>query len=131
MSAAILGRPETPVNVAILAKSHNSITVGWEVGLNGGSKQHFKILYREKGQINFQENSGSIFGLKTGESINYTIHGLYAKKEYEIIVVAINQFRNNSQSKAAAIFVTTEGMLCTSIKFKLSTNLFSKPKTNS
>ena len=126
MSAAILGVPETPVNVAILAKSQNSITVGWEAGLNGGSEQHFKILYREKGKINFQESSDSISCLKTGESTNYTIHGLNAKTEYEVIVVAINQFRNKSQSKAAVQFVTTEGMFYFKTRFKLLTKLFSK-----
>ena len=107
----ILGPPERPLNVCILAKSHTSITIGWQAGLNGGSEQHFKILYREKGAKHYQESHDRISGLKTGQSINYTIHELYAKTEYEIIVVAINQFRNKSQTKAAAQFVITEGRI--------------------
>ena len=107
----ILGPPERPLNVVILAKSNTSITIGWKAGLNGGSEQHFKILYREKGTKNYQESHGRISGLKTGQSINYTIHELYAKTKYEIIVVAINQFKNNSQTKAASEFVTTEGRI--------------------
>ena len=111
MLHVILGPPEKPVNVAILAKSHTSITIAWEAGFNGGSEQHFKILYREKGERNYQESHDSITGLKTGQSINYTIHELYAKTEYEIIVVAINQFKNKSQTKAAAKFAITGGMI--------------------
>ena len=111
MLSVILGPPEKPMNISILAKSHSSITIGWKAGLNGGSEQHFKILYREKGKIKYQASHDSITGLKTGQSINYTIHELYAKTEYEVIVVAINQYRNQSQSKAAAQFVTTEGRI--------------------
>ena len=97
------------MNIAIVQKSHNSITISWEAGLNGGSEQHFKVLYRIKGQENVQESQDSITGLKTGQSINYTIQGLYANKEYEIMVVAINQFRNGSQSAADVQTVITEG----------------------
>ena len=111
MVHVILGPPEKPLNVVILAKSHTSITVGWKAGLNGGYEQHFKILYREKGTKNYQKSHNRISGLKTGQSINYTIHELYAKTEHEVIVVAINQFNNKSQTKAAAQFVTTEGRI--------------------
>ena len=105
----ILGPPEKPVNVSILAKSNNSITVGWEAGLNGGSEQHFKILYRETGKTAYQEIHESITGLRTGQSINYTIHGLDEKKEYKITVVAINQFGSSSQTVADAVI--TEGRI--------------------
>ena len=111
MLAVFLGPPEKPMNVAILAKSHSSITIGWMAGLNGGSEQHFRILYREKGKMNYQESHNSITGVKTGQSTNYTIHELYAKTEYEIIVVAINQYRMKSQSEAAAQYVLTEGRI--------------------
>ena len=106
------------MNIAILEKSHNSITISWEAGLNGGSEQHFKVLYRIKGNENYQESQHSITGLKTGQSINYTIHGLYAKEEYEIMVVAINQFRNGSQSAAAVQTVITEGNKLTKTSLK-------------
>ena len=104
----ILGPPEKPINVAVLAKFHNSITVGWEAGLNGGSEQHFKIFYREKGQKSYQE-SQDITGLKSGQCVNYTINGLQPKKEYEIKIVSINKFRGQSQSEAAMLVVATEG----------------------
>ena len=111
MFVVILGPPEKPKNVGILSKSHSSITIGWEAGLNGGSEQHFKVFYRQIGMTNYQESRDSITGLKTGQSINYTIHELYANTEYEIIVVAINQYQNKSQSEAAAQFVKTEGRI--------------------
>ena len=75
-----------------------SITVGWKAGDNGGSEQHFKILYRERSKTSYQEVDDSITGLKAGQKINYTIHGLDAKKEYKITVVAINHFGSISQS---------------------------------
>ena len=62
------------MNIAIVEKSHNSITISWEAGLNGGSEQHFKVLYRIKGNENYQESQDSITGLKAGQNINYTIH---------------------------------------------------------
>ena len=105
----LLGPPEKPINVTILGKTHKSITIRWKVGLNGGSPQHFKVLYREKGKENLQESQNNITAIKTGEGVNYTIHGLNAKTEYEITVVAINKFKGRSQSEAVVHTVTTEG----------------------
>ena len=107
----ILGPPEKPKNVALLAKSHNSLIVSWEAGLNGGSEQHFKVHYREKGQKIYQESLDSIIGLETGQSMNYTLKGLHSKKEYEIIVVAINLFEGRSETEAPVLTVKIEGRL--------------------
>ena len=106
----ILGQPESPMSIAVLAKSHNSITVSWKAGLNGGSEQHFKVLYRKKGQKNYQESLDSITGLETGQTINNTIYGLDANTQYEIAVAAINTFTIN-QSHSAKLTVTTEGKI--------------------
>ena len=46
-----------------------------------------------------------------GQSINFTIRGLLVKKEYEIIVVAINHFMGRSESVAAVQIVATEGTI--------------------
>ena len=107
-SAIILGSPEKPINITVLSKTHNSITVGWTAGVNGGSEQQYKVLYREKGQDNWEECQDSISGLKAGETINYTINGLNADKEYEITVVVINQFPGWSESDAEVLTVLTE-----------------------
>ena len=108
-SVNILGPPEKPKNAVFLAKSHNSITVGWEAGLNGGSEQKFKVLYRETGQENYQECMDSIDGLKTGQRINYTIDDLHPRKEYDIKIIAINNFMGGSTSQPAVLTVITEG----------------------
>ena len=105
----ILGPPEKPINVVIHEKTQNSITVGWKAGLNGGYPQHFKVFYREKGKKIWKESQDSISGLKTGESINYTISDLYAANEYEITVVAINQFMGRTVSQAAVQMVIFGG----------------------
>ena len=97
------------MNVTVVAKTHYSITIGWIAGLNGGSEQHFKVRYREKNQENWKESQESITGLKTGESINYTINGLDAEREYEITVVAINQFIGRSESQADVQTLVTKG----------------------
>ena len=108
------------MNVVVLSKSENHITVAWEAGFNGGFEQHFKVLYRQKGQVNFQESLNSISSHKTGQSINYTIDGLKPKKEYEIIIVAINKSSRGSQSQAAMLTVTTEGkLIIDNISYKL------------
>ena len=52
-----------------------------------------------------------ITGLKTGETINYTINGLVAEKEYEVTVVAINEFKGRSESQAEFQTVKTEGKI--------------------
>ena len=96
------------MTITILAKTHNTITVGWTAGLNGGSEQQFKVLYREKGQENWKEYQDSISGIKAGETINCTINGLDAEKVYEITVVAINQFPGWSKSDAEVLTVLTE-----------------------
>ena len=111
MSSAILGQPEKPRNVAILAYSLSSITVGWEAGLNGGFEQHFKVRYREKGQKKYKESLDSFTDLKTGQNINYTITELHPSKEYEISIVAINKFRGESISEAAILTGTTGGKI--------------------
>ena len=96
------------MNVTILAKTHNSITVGWKAGLNGGSDQVFKVLCREKGQENWEGYQDSISGIKAGKTINYTINGLDTENEYEITVVALNQFPGCSESDAEVLTVLTE-----------------------
>ena len=102
MSAVIL-------NITILAKTHNSIIVGWTAGPNGGSEQQFRVLYKEIGQENWKESQDSISGIITGKSINYSINGLDAEKEYKITVMAINQFQGRSESLADVQTVFTEG----------------------
>ena len=98
------------MNVAILAKSQNSITLSWEAGLNGGSDQLFKILYRKKGQKDYWESLDNIADLETGQSMNYTIHGLDANTQYEIIVAAMNKF-TIKQSHSSILTVRTEGKI--------------------
>ena len=78
------------MNIAVLAKSENNITLAWKAGLNGGFEQHFKVFYRQRGQITYQESLNNITSPKTGRSVNYTIDGLQPKKEYEINIVVIN-----------------------------------------
>ena len=107
----ILGPPEKPRNVSILANSLSTITVGWEAGLNGGFEQHFKVLCREKGHRKYEESSDNFTGLKTGQSTNYTIEGLHPNKEYEIIVVAINKFRGESMSEAPMLTGIIKGKI--------------------
>ena len=110
-NCCILGPPEKPMNVAVLEKTENSITVAWKAGLNGGFEQHFKVFYRQKDQMNYQESLNNITSPKTGRSVNYTIDGLQPKKEYEINIVAINKFSGGSQSQAAMVTVTTESKI--------------------
>ena len=97
------------LHVDILAKTQNSITVGWNMGINDDYTGHFKVLYREKSKKYWQESQDIITSLKAGQSINYTVYGLYAKKEYEITVVAVNQFNSSCESSAAVQTVITEG----------------------
>ena len=111
MSVVILGPPGKPMDVTVLGKTQSSITVGWKAGLNGGSEQHFKVIYQEKGQGNWKESKESINGLKTGESTNHTVSGLDGGKEYKITVVAINGFKGRSESQAEMHTVKTEGKL--------------------
>ena len=107
-ACCILGPPDKPRHVTIVARCRNSITLGWKPGLNGGSKQHFKVLYREKGKDAYQKSQDNITNLKFGQRINYTIYGLYAN-EYEITAVAINQFGNRSQMLDDTEKLATEG----------------------
>ena len=100
MSAVVLGPPEKPMKITLLARIHSSITVGWTAGLNGGSEQQFKVLYKQKGKENWNERKDSISGLRAGESMNYTINGLDAMKDYEITVVSISRFQGRSESRA-------------------------------
>ena len=109
MSAVVLRPPEKPIDITILSKTHNSITLGWTAGLNGGSEQKFKVLYKEKGQEIWKESQHSISDLKTGRRINYSINGLEGEKEYKITVMAINQFQGRSESLADVQTVFTEG----------------------
>ena len=111
MSSVILGPPDEPRNVSILANSISSITVGWQAGLDGGLEQHFNVLHREKGQKNYTENSNNFPGAKAGQSMNYTIHKLDPNKKYEISIVAVNKLRGKFIPEAPMLTGSTKGKI--------------------
>ena len=44
---SIKGRPDPPTALRFVNSTHNSITLTWEAGFDGGAHQAFRVRYKE------------------------------------------------------------------------------------
>ncbi|XP_024084429.1 nephrin [Cimex lectularius] len=82
--------PDPPTNLAVYNVSHDSLTLGWEPGFDGGLPQTFRLRYRPASTI----GSGSPPNYRyedTGNVTKYVVTGLELATQYVFSVMAQNR----------------------------------------
>ncbi|KAM4652260.1 nephrin [Discoglossus pictus] len=98
-------RPDPPSALKLLSFTHNSVTLGWTAGFNGGEEQKFRVRYRWK-------DSGSFMYVDVfpPEATVFTITGLKSSTTYNFSVNAINVLGDSDYADNGAVMsVTTQG----------------------
>lgn len=49
-----LGKPDPPYDIKFVNATHDSITLTWQPGFDGGMEQAFRIRYRPTGAPNYK-----------------------------------------------------------------------------
>ncbi|XP_076438508.1 nephrin-like [Babylonia areolata] len=98
-------KPDPPYDLQLVNASHNSITIRWKPGFNGGLEQSFRVRYKPT------EARGYIYvDMSTPESTMFTITGLKLGTEYELTVLAFNSL-GESDFQAQGIVAKTSSVI--------------------
>ncbi|XP_046585460.1 hemicentin-1-like [Haliotis rubra] len=96
----IYGKPDTPTNLQAATVDTRSITITWDKGYNGDSKQRFNIEYRQRdGQWNTFPTMP-----RDHHALELTLGGLKPATVHEIRINAVNKY---GSSRYASVNVTT------------------------
>lgn len=93
----VTSAPDPPDALTVANVTHNSVTLTWTPGFDGGMRSSYRIRYRyifETGKINFSINYAFIFKMKTKNSkniimffqINNTLHYYYIMLHYQCVL---------------------------------------------
>lgn len=86
----ITSPPEPPSNLTVLNVTHDSVTVSWIPGFDGGMKAHFRIRYREANSEHYRYEDGI-------PNVNkLTVTGLRTNTVYLFSITAINGLGNST-----------------------------------
>lgn len=86
----ITSRPDTPITLNILNTTHDSVTVSWIPGFDGGMKASYRVRYREVNSEHYKYEDG------LPNSHKLTITGLKMNTVYLFSVMASNQLGNSN-----------------------------------
>ncbi|KAK7106268.1 nephrin-like isoform X2 [Littorina saxatilis] len=97
-------KPDSPYDLQFVNATHNSITIRWKPGFNGGLDQSFRIRYKPT------EARGYIYvDVPSPAKTMFTITGLKLGTEYEMTVLAFNSL-GESQFQAHGIVAKTSNI---------------------
>lgn len=97
-------KPDSPYNLQFINATHDSVTLSWQPGFDGGLPQRFQVRYGEVG------GEGMKYEDVVPRTANtYTVTGLKLGTEYEMIVVAINA-RGENDVKMKAVKAMTSAV---------------------
>ncbi|XP_018426231.1 PREDICTED: nephrin [Nanorana parkeri] len=95
-------RPDPPSDLKVLSFTHNSITLGWSAGFDGGLEQRFRVRYRWSGV-----DSHMYVDVFPPQSTVFTISGLKGSTAYNFSVNAINVLGDSDYADGNAIITVT------------------------
>jgi len=98
------GRPDSPYAVRIVNSTHNSLTLAWNPGFNGGLPQKFQIRYRKVGTDETKHADVLPHGATT-----YTLTGEQWQSQSNAGAVIPSQVRYENQSQYHWICDTITG----------------------
>lgn len=100
----ITSKPDTPLSLNVLNVTHDSVTVAWTPGFDGGMKASYRVRYREANSEHYKYEDGM------SNSHKLTITGLKMNTVYLFSVMASNQL-GNSNYLPDLIKAQTKGIL--------------------
>lgn len=86
----VTSTPDPPLELKILNVTHDSVTLTWLPGFDGGMKASYRVRYREANTEHYKYEDG------IPNSHKLTIHGLRMNTLYLFSVQAINQLGPSS-----------------------------------
>lgn len=96
-------KPDPPDGLEFVNATHNSITLKWEPGFDGGLPQGFRVRYKPVSTSN-----GYIqVDVQPADSTVYTVRGLALGTEYELTVMAYNDLGGSDYSSEVIIAKTS------------------------
>ncbi|XP_036359051.1 nephrin-like isoform X2 [Octopus sinensis] len=94
-------KPDPPYNIKFVNATHNSLTLTWQPGFNGGMTQSFRVRYRPKGTTNYK-----YVDVGPGSNV-YLLTGLERGQEYEITMLAFNKLGESQYQRKEFIAKTS------------------------
>lgn len=89
----VTSKPDPPYDIKFVNATHDSITLTWQPGFDGGMEQAFRIRYRPTGAPNYKY-------VDIGTSINvYVLTGLQLGTEYMLTMLAFNKLGESEYQK--------------------------------
>lgn len=82
--------PDTPTSLKVMNVTHDSVTLIWIPGFDGGMKASYRIRYRR-----VEDNSYKYEDVVPTNTTQYTIKGLDVNTQYVFSVMAINKLGNS------------------------------------
>lgn len=86
----VTSKPDTPLGLNILNTTHDTVTVSWTPGFDGGMKASYRVRYREMNSDHYKYEDG------LPNSHKLTIAGLKMNTLYLFSVMASNQLGNSN-----------------------------------
>lgn len=86
----VTSKPDTPLSLNILNTTHDSVTLAWTPGFDGGMKASYRVRYREMNSEHYKYEDG------LPNSHKLTITGLKMNTVYLFSVMASNQLGNSN-----------------------------------
>ncbi|XP_051776737.1 nephrin [Erpetoichthys calabaricus] len=98
-------RPDPPTNLKVVSITHNSVTLQWSEGFNGGLEQKFRVRYHWE-----EAQSFMYVDVFPPQATIFTITGLMAATPYNFSVNSLNAMGESEYADGNAILtVTTKG----------------------
>ncbi|XP_075047250.1 nephrin [Mixophyes fleayi] len=95
-------RPDPPSSLKVLSFTHNSVTLGWSPGFDGGLEQKFRVRYRWSDSDSFM-----YVDVFPPQSTVFTITGLKGGTAYNFSVNAINALGDSDYADGGAVLTVT------------------------
>ncbi|CAN2388045.1 Finnish type (nephrin) [Pristimantis euphronides] len=95
-------RPDPPTDLRILSFTHNSVTLGWKEGFDGGVEQQFRVRYRMSGADSYM-----YVDVFPPWSTVFTIVGLKGSTVYNFSVNAVNKLGDSNYADGGAVLTVT------------------------
>lgn len=80
----VTSKPDTPITLNVLNTTHDSVTIAWTPGFDGGMKASYRVRFREANSQHYKYEDGM------PNSHKLTISGLKANTIYLFSVMASN-----------------------------------------